>query len=113
MFEVQGVRALRSGMSWMSKFEWSQLDPQRRDQLSLHEVEFVVRSSKTNARGTREVKFLVKRDSLGESMLIDCLANVAARAEYDNGEDCSPIIRIRPKSGYNLEPRLSILTLQP
>ena len=43
----------------------------------------MVRSSKTNARGTREVKFLVKR----ESMLIDCLANVAARAEYDNGED--------------------------
>ena len=47
----------------------------------------MVRSSKTNARGAREVKFLVKRDSLGESMLIDCLASVAARAEYNSGED--------------------------
>ena len=31
---VQGVRSLRSGMVWMSAFEWSQLDSQRRDQLS-------------------------------------------------------------------------------
>ena len=86
-FGVQGARSMRSGMVWMSAFEWSQLDPQRRGQLSPHEVGLVVRSSETNARGAREVKFLVKRDSLGESMLIDCLANVAARAEYDEGEN--------------------------
>ena len=29
----------------------------------------------------------MKRDSLGESMLIDCLANVATKAENDDGEN--------------------------
>ena len=71
----------------MSAFEWSQLDPQCRVQFIPHEVGLMIHLPKTNVRGTREVQALVKRESLRESMLIDCLAKVAAMAEYDDGEN--------------------------
>ena len=58
-----------------------------RQEKSPQEIGLAVRSSNTNAREDREVKLLVKRESLGESMMIDCLACIATRAEYDSKEN--------------------------
>ena len=47
----------------------------------------VVRTSKTNGWGQREVKYLVCKGSVGEDSLVDCLVAWAKMAEYDSPAD--------------------------
>ena len=80
----EGVMVDGDGVRWVTAAHWSSLSPSsRREQGRPTMVGLVVRTSKTNGWGQREVKYLVCKGSVGEDMLVDCLVAWAEMAEYD------------------------------
>jgi hypothetical protein len=68
-----------------------------------------VRTSKTNARGLRDVRFLVTRGSPGENWLIDGIYTIAIRAQYLHPTDLF-FSRPSSKGSRAAHPRKRLIT---
>jgi hypothetical protein len=75
-------------LEWLSGYAFSEKSLTERDTLGIPQAAGLAqRTSKTNSRGLREVRYLVTRGSDGEDWLIDGLLFIANRAQYHTPTD--------------------------